>query len=338
MYGLVALIYTRDDEEYAALKQTLQEEVPGIVVERDPMDGESHYCFAYDIVVVAIEGARGMNDVVGWADRYPETQIIWITNDRDFAAVAIKKHIRDFIIWPYEPERFRQAVREAIAAGPRGPERQESDRAGFHPGRRRSASAPSIQRWRDSMGQKKVLAITFGLVLLAVVAVVLGFVLDSQAARQDAQQNTAAATSAVTSEGADSSAAPGTSNTAGQPGAVGSEQTAGGENQGTAPQTQTTAGGAQTPAAAADGGALDTPAVTIPDGTGENSAAGGQTGTAAQTRETGQGTQSTGNTAAGTGDQSKQNDTQSGQKSETGSRNTSTAETDQGDIELPEVP
>lgn len=55
-----------------------------------------------------------MNEVVEWAERYPDTQIIWITSDEDFVSVAIRKHIRDFIVRPFTGEQFRKSIRNAL--------------------------------------------------------------------------------------------------------------------------------------------------------------------------------------------------------------------------------
>ena len=69
--------------------------------------------------VAAIDGARGMEIVLEWSKRYKKTPIIWITSDPDFAGMAIRRHIFDFIIRPYTESRFRDAVREAIRRAPR---------------------------------------------------------------------------------------------------------------------------------------------------------------------------------------------------------------------------
>ena len=116
--ALDAVIYTRDDQEFEDMKRILQEEHEGIRVERDPMDGHGHYGYAYGIVVAAIDGARGMEIVLEWSKRYKKTPIIWITSDPDFAGMAIRRHIFDFIIRPYTESRFRDAVREAIRRAP----------------------------------------------------------------------------------------------------------------------------------------------------------------------------------------------------------------------------
>ena len=109
-----AVIYTRDGEEFETLGQILREEAGLINVYRDPLDGHRHLDHAYDIVVVALEGAEGMEVVMEHRDRHPDSQIIWITSDRYFAGVAIRKHVFDFILRPLEEERFRQSVRDGI--------------------------------------------------------------------------------------------------------------------------------------------------------------------------------------------------------------------------------
>lgn len=109
-----ALIYTRDDEEYATLARILREEAGPIDLFRDPLDGHGHYEYAYDIVVSALEGAQGMIQVEEWTNRYPDVQVLWITGDPYFAGVAIRQRAGDFITRPYGEDRFRQAVRRAL--------------------------------------------------------------------------------------------------------------------------------------------------------------------------------------------------------------------------------
>lgn len=109
-----AVIYTHSDLEYSAMKQLLHEEANSVTVFRDPLDGHGHYGYAFDLVIIALNGARGMNEVVEWADRYPDTQIIWITSDEEFVSVAIQKEICDFLIRPYTEMQFRKSVRSAI--------------------------------------------------------------------------------------------------------------------------------------------------------------------------------------------------------------------------------
>ena len=102
-----AVIYTKDDTEYNRLSTALQEESELMDVYRDPLDGHGHFDYAYDMVVVALEGAQGMETVLEWSRRYPDTQIIWITSDRYFAGMATRQHIHDFILRPYQVEQIR---------------------------------------------------------------------------------------------------------------------------------------------------------------------------------------------------------------------------------------
>ncbi|MCR4658649.1 MAG: hypothetical protein K5770_20830 [Lachnospiraceae bacterium] len=113
-----AVIYTKDDKEYSDLRAILNEEAAQMEIFRDPQDGHGHYEYGYDLVVVALEGAKGMNTVVEWSDRYPDTQVIWITGDGDFASVAFQKHISGFIVRPYEASMFRKTLREVLPQCP----------------------------------------------------------------------------------------------------------------------------------------------------------------------------------------------------------------------------
>ena len=108
-----AVVYTKDDLEFSQLEAILREESFGVA--RDPLDGHGHYEQGYGLVVVALEGAQGMQTVLNWADRYKNAQIIWITSDPYFAGLAMERHIHDFIERPYGRERFLQSVRRAKA-------------------------------------------------------------------------------------------------------------------------------------------------------------------------------------------------------------------------------
>lgn len=111
-----ALVYSPEEEETARICEILQAE--GITARRDPLDGHGHYEYGYSIVIVAVEGARGMEIVRNWSDRYPGTQIIWISGDPYFAGVAMEKKIHDFITRPYDPDRLHQSVRRAMPKCP----------------------------------------------------------------------------------------------------------------------------------------------------------------------------------------------------------------------------
>ena len=117
-----AVIYAKNDDEYRMICGVLEKEAGLVDIYRDPLDGFCHYEHEYDIAIVAIEGAKGMNVVDSQCERYPDTQIIWITSDRDFASVAIRHHIHDFIVRPYTQERFSSSVREVL---PKCPHRYE---------------------------------------------------------------------------------------------------------------------------------------------------------------------------------------------------------------------
>ena len=125
-----AVIYTKDDEEYRAFSNIMEKEAELIDIYRDPLDGFCHYEHEYDLAVVALEGARGMNEVQAISEHYPDTQIIWITSDGDFASVAIHRHIHDFIVRPFTEERFAKSVRDVL---PKCPHRYEWH---FSPGER----------------------------------------------------------------------------------------------------------------------------------------------------------------------------------------------------------
>ena len=113
-----ALIFTRDNNEYDNIKQLLEAESSVIDVYRDPLNGHNHFEYEYDIVIVALNGAQGMELVLEYSRRFDDTHIIWITDDPYFAGTAIRRHIYDFIERPYDSEKLRSVVREAVQLCP----------------------------------------------------------------------------------------------------------------------------------------------------------------------------------------------------------------------------
>ena len=110
-----ALIYTNNDSEYEMIREVLTDMSLLMDVRRDPLDGYGHYEESYDIVVVALDGARGMNEVIEWTGRSPSSRVIWITEDREFASVAIQKHITDFIVRPFDILRLKECFQGTLA-------------------------------------------------------------------------------------------------------------------------------------------------------------------------------------------------------------------------------
>ena len=114
-----AVIYTKDNQEYLSMAEILREESDRMDVFRDPLDGHGHCDYPYDVVVVALEGARGMNTVLEWSERYPNTGIIWLTSDADFVKTAFRRHLSDFLVRPFDEGAFRESVREVLNGSPR---------------------------------------------------------------------------------------------------------------------------------------------------------------------------------------------------------------------------
>ena len=115
-----ALVYTKDDNEYEKIRTMLEAEADLIDVYRDPFSGHNYYSHEYDIVVVALNGARGMELVLEYNRRFDKTQVIWITDDPYFAGTAIREHIYDFLERPYDDEKLRETIHSVI---PRCPNR-----------------------------------------------------------------------------------------------------------------------------------------------------------------------------------------------------------------------
>ena len=111
-----AVIYTRDDGEFRQLDRLLREEAELVNVYRDPLDGHGHYGYRYDLAIIALDGARGMEEMLEWSRRWPETRIIWITNDPDFAGMAMRMRISGFLPRPWREAELRAALKEALGS------------------------------------------------------------------------------------------------------------------------------------------------------------------------------------------------------------------------------
>lgn len=114
-----AIIYTRDDSEYTFFKNTLEKEAKLIDVERARLNGHKRYDYEYDVVVVALEGAEGMEVVLEYSQRFRDTNIIWVTSDPFFAGTAMRNHIFDFIERPFARERIEKSIRDVVSKCPR---------------------------------------------------------------------------------------------------------------------------------------------------------------------------------------------------------------------------
>ena len=65
-----AIVYTRDDNEYNLIKTTLENESGLIDVDRHPLNGHKRYDHGYDVAVVAIKGAEGMEVMLAYVNNY----------------------------------------------------------------------------------------------------------------------------------------------------------------------------------------------------------------------------------------------------------------------------
>ncbi len=111
-----AVVFTKDAREYELLSGILARELPGTRVSRGKTDGHYHLEHRYGIAVIGLEGAQGMELVRAYRERFDDTLVIWITEDPYFAGMAIRTHIFDFIVRPFEAERFGESVRN-LGAG-----------------------------------------------------------------------------------------------------------------------------------------------------------------------------------------------------------------------------
>ena len=110
-----AVVFTKSRQEYGMLSGILADESPGMRVSQGSMDGHYHLEHKYDIVVVGVDGAQGMELVCAYRERFGDALVIWITDDPYFAGVAIRTHIFDFIVRPLAESRFRETVRKLMA-------------------------------------------------------------------------------------------------------------------------------------------------------------------------------------------------------------------------------
>lgn len=107
------VVFTEDAGEYELLARLMSEIIPDISLRHEVSDErfrmtENTGC---DVAVVAIDGALGMEIVQEHRYRYPNTQLIWITDDKYFAGVAIRQHIFDFIVRPIPEVRFTETIK-----------------------------------------------------------------------------------------------------------------------------------------------------------------------------------------------------------------------------------
>ena len=108
------VIYTESGQEYEMLSGILEYESPGIMVSRGIMDGSFHLEHEYDIAVVGVDGAFGMELVCKYREMYGNTLVVWITDDRYFAGVAIRTRVFGFIVRPLEETQFQEVARKIV--------------------------------------------------------------------------------------------------------------------------------------------------------------------------------------------------------------------------------
>ncbi len=108
-----SVIYTRDDREYESYKALICRLGENEQVSRAELNGHKTYKVVYDLVIVALDGAEGMEVVREYSLRFNDTRIIWISNDPFFSGFALRNHIYDFITRPVDSSWLEHSVREA---------------------------------------------------------------------------------------------------------------------------------------------------------------------------------------------------------------------------------
>ena len=109
-----AVIYTPDNDEYSVIVRIINKSTKDPDIYRAPLDGHGHFSARFDIAVIAVNGAEGMEIMLELCDRFPDTKIIWITDDKHFAGMAIRKHISGFILRDYNEDTLSAAINEAV--------------------------------------------------------------------------------------------------------------------------------------------------------------------------------------------------------------------------------
>ena len=109
-----SVFYTRSKEEYRALSGQLLGEIPEAQPYYVEQDGHFHFIDS-DLAVITLDCALGMETVLEYSSRYPQAMIVWVTDDRYFARMAIRRHIFDFIPRPLTEERFLETIRNVAA-------------------------------------------------------------------------------------------------------------------------------------------------------------------------------------------------------------------------------
>ena len=71
---------------------------------------------SYEIVVVAIDKAKGMEMVKHIQLRDPKVQIIWFSDDKDFAGFAFEQGVRYFALRPISKENLEEGLRRCQIA------------------------------------------------------------------------------------------------------------------------------------------------------------------------------------------------------------------------------
>jgi len=106
------VIFAECNAEYGELVDILFGVLPGLRIKREEDDGHYHFDRRYNAAIVAVNGAKGMELVREYRERYPDMPVVWITDDAYFAGTAIRSHVFDFIVRPYDTARFRETAEQ----------------------------------------------------------------------------------------------------------------------------------------------------------------------------------------------------------------------------------
>ncbi len=108
------VIYTHDDHEFETFHSLVNHVTGSDSVTRAELNGHKIYKISFDLAIVALDGAEGMEVVREYTLRFPGTQVIWISNDPFFAGFALRNHIYDFITRPADASWLEHSIREAV--------------------------------------------------------------------------------------------------------------------------------------------------------------------------------------------------------------------------------
>lgn len=115
-------ILTKDEEEFCRLRKMTD----AVLKELNEKAETEHYENLekiqqdtpenkFHIVLLAFEGAYGLETMVYFREHHRATKVIWIAEDKYFGGAAMRYKIADFLVKPISETRFREALMWCIS-------------------------------------------------------------------------------------------------------------------------------------------------------------------------------------------------------------------------------